>query len=1346
MLKRMLLIAFFIAIISTMPVFADYCADFNTSDGTTLENFGWTKHGYSAENCTFDATINDDMMKFDLVGTTTSTYYQLNLGSQVMQGEFTVEFCAKFSNSTWKQFKLFDKDFECATDIVASTHDGMPDIRLYGDSTVISTYEIDDDVDSPDFTSGWKTFWVTVNMQEGTYSITVDSLSEVYNGKITSDFDGLKFIHIIIQNPNQSTRNVMYMKYFNIYEGKGKNIPDYSENYCKADGTTLESFGWTKFGNSTDNYTFNAMVSDNMMKFDLDGTTTSTYYQLHLGNMELEDEFTIEMTMKISNSAWKQFQLFDGSDWTQALNITTDIHDGKLDIRNILQKPSQLIGYYDIDDDVDNPDFASGWKTFWVTINMNDRTYTITLDTQSNVYQGTIPLDFDGPKWFRIGLQNPVSEETRNIMYMKTFKVYNGTGKNMPSEYCVFANMESGEVHQQQPIILDATIGTSIYYTTAVGKTPDIPSKDSFLDTSGVMITENNTYISAVAIDYLGVASEVKTFGPYSLKPEPEPIVYDMPYSVYYSEAEKLAQRRAGKQLLDDIMSATEATYTIPKGHYRFTESNPFLIENIKDFKIVGEDVYFWIEGKINGIELRNCTNVSVQGITVDYDELPFSQGEIVYINYDDKTFDVEIDKGYKVPDASWNGSNDLRAIYYEADGLREIPGTYTDLAFIVEHLTDNRVRMKLSTNSLFEENLDVNIGDKFVFICHRDGSPVYVAGGESNQLKDLDLYSAWGFGVYEVYGEGNNLYENIIFTRKPKTNRLFAGCADGFHFKGTTKGSRVVNCEVAYTADDLGNFHGSFDIVYEKVSANELLIATTSSYRGYEIGSVVSFYDIENYEPLGNAVVTGIEDVTDSEILTKIKSLSTDILNNTGVRTMKFGSINVYKVTFDDDISYVNNYAMVQCLDKAGRGIEIIDSYFHDGHVRGILVLSPDAVVEGCRFENINGPGIFIVPERYWLSGSFTEGIAIKNNIFNSTGLSPESRRKSPGAITIAATADSMQKLVSFKTLKNISVQNNTICNSGGMGIFALNTDGLTISNNVIDTVYVSGLRDDDASAYNIPGLRYAVYLNSTLNTNIVDNTFLNMPQHLISYIHNPELFDLNDTFEDETINGWTIDNNLYVEVIDNDWNGEKCLELSSIDGQISSMHKTSDINVATDYSVSFSLYIPSGGSIAFKIQNENENYISFDMSSGIMTSGWHSYEFHFYNTHNKWYAYRDKSLCAEGSFEELSGRLTLNFEIAGKEKILLDTIRIREFNNKIDVSVEDDFSIGYINKTGQYLNANFIGTSYENEKLLSAECIQRKLGLFGDVDFEQNALQKVFIWNLNLQQLHNVVSLPLK
>ena len=73
------------------------------------------------------------------------------------------------------------------------------------------------------------------------------------------------------------------------------------------------------------------------------------------------------------------------------------------------------------------------------------------------------------------------------------------------------------------------------------------------------------------------------------------------------------------------------------------------LIENLSDTEIIAEGVTLLCTDLTRAIMFRDCRKVELRGLTVDYDPLPFTQGDIVEVNGPEGWLDVKIHAGYPV-------------------------------------------------------------------------------------------------------------------------------------------------------------------------------------------------------------------------------------------------------------------------------------------------------------------------------------------------------------------------------------------------------------------------------------------------------------------------------------------------------------------------------------------------------------------------------------------------------------------------------------------------------------------------------------------------------------------------
>lgn len=239
-----------------------------------------------------------------------------------------------------------------------------------------------------------------------------------------------------------------------------------------------------------------------------------------------------------------------------------------------------------------------------------------------------------------------------------------------------------------------------------------------------------------------------------------------------WSEAEKASQRAAGEALIPKIMQAIasgQPQFVIEPGHYRFSPeflSRPVLIDQASDFKLVANDVTFWVE-KPNGslLSISNSKNITITGLTVDYDPLPFTQGTIVGLHPADKGILVEIDNGFPLPADSHIGpaieaGGKARINIYTPEGvLRE--NTRDDWVQRIDKLDNGIWKVIMQGGSNFEQPLAAlnpyRKGDKIV-IPVRAGGLFGIRNSESVTFDQCTVHATGGMAFSATYGKGKHV------------------------------------------------------------------------------------------------------------------------------------------------------------------------------------------------------------------------------------------------------------------------------------------------------------------------------------------------------------------------------------------------------------------------------------------------------------------------------------------------------------------------------------------------------------------------------------------------------------
>ena len=100
---------------------------------------------------------------------------------------------------------------------------------------------------------------------------------------------------------------------------------------------------------------------------------------------------------------------------------------------------------------------------------------------------------------------------------------------------------------------------------------------------------------------------------------------------------------------LDQATQESQTRIVIPPGRYRVTPRNRqhLLLHNLRDIEIIAEDVEMICTETTRAITITHCTNVTLRGLVIDYDPLPFTQGRITGFSADKTLHEIELFEGY---------------------------------------------------------------------------------------------------------------------------------------------------------------------------------------------------------------------------------------------------------------------------------------------------------------------------------------------------------------------------------------------------------------------------------------------------------------------------------------------------------------------------------------------------------------------------------------------------------------------------------------------------------------------------------------------------------------------------
>ena len=275
------------------------------------------------------------------------------------------------------------------------------------------------------------------------------------------------------------------------------------------------------------------------------------------------------------------------------------------------------------------------------------------------------------------------------------------------------------------------------------------------------------------------------------------------------------------RALIDAELAAGNKRIVIPQGRYRVQaeRGNHLVFKNLSDVEIIADKVEMVCTSTVRALMFEDCSNVTIRGLTVDYDPLPFTQGKIIAMAPDKSWMDFEVAKGY--PE---NELEERIQIYDPATGeLRRGDASWDPE---IEALGGHRYRVRKSANYRFNPHRDTEqVGDILV-TNHKSGAPgsphtVELRACKGMRFEDITVFASPCFGFLEYDCDGSEYIRCIVDRRDPADDpvkralpRMRSLNADAFHSKDAVKGPAIIGCTARFQGDDCVNINGKYHYV----------------------------------------------------------------------------------------------------------------------------------------------------------------------------------------------------------------------------------------------------------------------------------------------------------------------------------------------------------------------------------------------------------------------------------------------------------------------------------------------------------------------------------------------------
>jgi hypothetical protein len=520
---------------------------------------------------------------------------------------------------------------------------------------------------------------------------------------------------------------------------------------------------------------------------------------------------------------------------------------------------------------------------------------------------------------------------------------------------------------------------------------------------------------------------------------------------------------------IDGELAADKKRIVIPPGRYRVTprKRQHLLLADLDGVEIIAKGVEMVCSETTRALTIHGCTNTTLVGMTIDYDPLPYTQGEIVKISPDGLAHDIELFKGYAT-------TGTITASKYEifrADTRTLRAGSYYGCKLTV--LSPGKLRVVKPKH--YRNAHPEQVGDIIATTSiHAPGGSIphaiFLAKSTNVRLEGITLYASNCFGFLEVECSGT-VYRKCIIDRRPAATdlkdredpRIRSLNADAYHSKHAEVGPSYIECQARFQGDDCVAINGDYHMVMTTEGTELRVLAK----RGLNIakGDPVELVSYEGMR-LPDGVVVSVK--PDGEIKEAEAAFLRKQRMNANLKSNHHGALTkAFRIVIDRPVSLPMG-SVICSANRVGNGFKVIDCEFGFNRSRGILVKASKGEIRGNLLDHVWMHAISLSPEWWWLEAGSGSDIVIRDNVI----------KGGHGRAIIVSAKGGSGKIPQAGAHRNITIVGNRIEDCPTPQILVTSTAGLVITGNTI-----SGVKGDPLPP------EQAIEQKSCTNTTVKDN-----------------------------------------------------------------------------------------------------------------------------------------------------------------------------------------------------------------------------------------------------------------
>lgn len=500
--------------------------------------------------------------------------------------------------------------------------------------------------------------------------------------------------------------------------------------------------------------------------------------------------------------------------------------------------------------------------------------------------------------------------------------------------------------------------------------------------------------------------------------------------------------------LMPAIMKAYRSgrgEFVIPPGVYKLPEPHGgfyLSFDRLKYFRIIGNGVTLLrTDPTKGGIQFDHCRNVTLEGVTLRCDPIPYTQARIIAVGRNHHGLTVRICKGYAADLTNTTRfSPHPLGVIFSPHGDHLIPSV-RNMAWPLHRISRVGSREFHLVCGTFLPT--VRVGDVLTFRSH-GRTDVNIINCADMSVTRVTVMGGTGMCFRERGGAGQNRYngDRVVYPPKPPgatVPPLFASNADGFHsgYMGVRHGPTLVGCYFEGTGDDGIAIHGSYAMLLH-VRGSSWTVRFPANWRPFvRPGDRLRVYGPQGGF-LGETRAAGIRR------LDRYQPKHPPIIKNS------YFFKKSPKVYYDVAVTHPVTGAMyADRIDDTyadGSGFVVRNCVVKRNFSRGMLIKADNGIIEGNTIDGSTAGGIEVSPQLGWNESGCSSHLLIEGNTIRGVDGFHATGYPLAGALSITAAPDFHSTKFGHR---GIVVADNNFVDDNGINLLVTDASGLLISGN---------------------------------------------------------------------------------------------------------------------------------------------------------------------------------------------------------------------------------------------------------------------------------------------------------